>query len=72
MRYIIAAYAATLLTLVAASAIGGAIVLSAGGPDGPLEVTADRYGHRIWQWELRHFPEKWLYKMKPCCVSTLT
>lgn len=63
MRYIIAAYVATLLSLVTVAVIGGAAVFSAGGPDGPLETTADQYGHRVWQWELRHFPEKWLYKI---------
>lgn len=63
MRYVIAAYLATLGALVAVAIAGGVVVLDASGPDGPLESTADQYGHRLWQWELRHFPEKWLYKI---------
>ena len=62
MRFVVGAYIATLVALVAFAVIGGAVVLDASGPSGPLESTAERYSFSIFLWEVRHFPEKWLYK----------
>lgn len=63
MRYALAAYVAALGALLAIAIAGGVIVLEASGPSGPLQSTADRYSFSLWRWEVRHFPEKWLYKV---------
>lgn len=62
MRFILGAYLATLIALVTFAVIGGAVVLDASGPSGPVETTADRHSFSLFRWEVRHFPEKWLYK----------
>lgn len=62
MRFIVGAYLSTLVALVTLAVIGGAVVLDASGPSGPLESTADRHSFSLFRWEVRHFPEKWLYK----------
>jgi hypothetical protein len=62
MRIVIGAYIATLVALVTFAVMGGAVVLDASGPSGPLESTAERHSFSIFSWEVRHFPEKWLYK----------
>jgi hypothetical protein len=63
VRYLIGAYLATLGVLVAFAVIGGALVLHASGPSGPLETVADQHSFSLFRWEVRHFPEKWLYKI---------
>ena len=62
MRFVVGVYLATLVALVTFAVIGGAVVLDASGPSGPLETTADRHSFSLFRWEVRHFPEKWLYK----------
>ena len=63
MRYAIGAYVATLVALITFAVVGGAVVLSASGPSGQLQTTADEHSFSLFRWELRHFPEKWLYKI---------
>ena len=63
MRIVVAAYVAVLGALAAFAVIGGAVVLDATGPSGPLESAADAHSFNLVAWELRHFPEKWLYKL---------
>lgn len=63
MRYLVGGYLAALIVLVTVAAIGGVMVLGASGPSGPLESTADRHSFSLFRWEVRHFPEKWLYKI---------
>ena len=63
MRYVIAAYAAC-LTLLAAFAIGGAaLVFDAAGPSDAAEAAANRNSFNLVTWELKHLPQKWLYKI---------
>ena len=63
MRAVVAVYLAALGALVAFALVGGVVVLNATGPSGPLASVADRYSFNLFTWEVRHFPEKWLYKV---------
>lgn len=63
MRYLIAAYVAALVLLTGAALAGAVAVIEAMGPSGPAENAASRDRFSVPFWELRHFPEKWLYKL---------
>ncbi len=63
MRLLIGGYVAAVLVLIAGAVIGGVVLFDATGADGPLEATAGQYSHNLVTWELRHAPEKWLYKV---------
>lgn len=63
MRLLIGAYLAALVALIVVAVVGGVVVLHASGPSGSLQTTADHYSFSLWRWEVRHFPEKWLYKV---------
>jgi hypothetical protein len=63
MRYMTWAYLGTLAALVAL-ATGGAVVLQNRlEPSSPAETAASRYSFNFVSWEMRHLPEKWLYKI---------
>ncbi len=63
MRTAILAYAGLTAALWAA-VIGGAVGLyQATGPGDAIEQAASAHGYNLLTWELRHLPEKWLYKL---------
>ncbi len=63
MRYVIAAYAACLTLLGAFALVGAALVFEATGPSDAAEAAADRNSFNLITWELKHLPQKWLYKI---------
>ena len=63
MRYVIAAYAACLTLLGAFALVGAALVFEATGPSDAAEAAADRNSFNLVTWELKHLPQKWLYKI---------
>src|SRR5262245_35719065 len=64
MRLLLAAYVAALAAL-GALALGGALFLYGNlGPDDAAERAASEHGYNLVGWELKHFPEKWLYKLQ--------
>lgn len=63
MRYLIAVYVAALVLLTGAALAGAVAVIEAMGPSGPAENAASGHRFSVPLWELRHFPEKWLYKL---------
>ena len=62
MRLLIAAYIAVLLAFASVAAAGAVVLYRGSGPDDPIEAVADEHGFNFVTWELRHFPEKWLYE----------
>lgn len=63
MRLVWAAYVGALGVLVAVAMGGAVVVIDATGPANPAEAAAERHGFNFVAWELRNFPEKWLYKI---------
>ncbi|MCH7809393.1 MAG: hypothetical protein IH863_02305 [Chloroflexi bacterium] len=63
MRYVIAAYAACLTLLAAFAVVGAALVFEAAGPSDAAEAAANRNSFNLVTWELKHLPQKWLYKI---------
>ena len=63
MRNVIAAYAACLTMLAAFALVGAAVVFEATGPSDAAEAAANRNSFNLVTWELKHLPQKWLYKI---------
>jgi hypothetical protein len=63
MRLFIGAYLATLVALVIFVMVGAAVVVHDTGPTNAIEADANSHSFNIFTWELRHFPEKWLYRI---------
>lgn len=63
MRAILTAYLLSLSVLAALAIGGGAILLHESAPSNGAEAAADRHSFNLFAWELRHLPEKWLYKV---------
>ena len=63
MRNVIAAYAACLTLLAAFAVVGAALVFEAAGPSDAAEAAANRNSFNLVTWELKHLPQKWLYKI---------
>ena len=63
MRNVIAAYAACLTLLAAFALVGAALVFEATGPSDAAEAAANRHSFNLVTWELKHLPQKWLYKI---------
>jgi hypothetical protein len=63
MRLVIGAYVGTLAALVIFVAAGVAVVVHDTGPANAIEADANAHSFNIFTWELRHFPEKWLYRI---------
>ncbi len=63
MRVIIGAYAATLAGLIVIAAVGVAVFYHDTGPANAIEADANAHSFNFFGWELRHFPEKWLYRV---------
>lgn len=56
------AYVGLLAGVAALAVAGGVALFQATGPSDAIEAAADAHGYNVVSWELRHFPEKWLYK----------
>ena len=63
MRNVTAAYAACLTLLAAFAIVGAVLVFDAAGPSDTAEAAANRHSFNLVTWELKHFPQKWLYKI---------
>jgi hypothetical protein len=64
MRRVLVAYVAA-VTILCGLAVGGGLALYRSlAPDGPAEEAASEHGYDLVGWELKHFPEKWLYKVQ--------
>jgi len=63
MRYFVAGYVGALAVLVAVAIGGAALVVDAMGPDSAVDAAAGGHRFSVVSWEMRHFPEKWLYKI---------
>ena len=62
-RPVLAAYAG-LLTLLAAAAVAGGVLLFRDLSSGdPVDAIANRHAYDVLGWELRHLPQKWLHKL---------
>jgi len=62
MSWRIAVAIASLLLLVTAAA-GASILLRGGGPSDPISKAADPFRYDLTGWEIRHLPNRWLYKI---------
>ena len=62
-RPVLAAYVG-LLTLLAAAGVAGGVLLFRDLSSGdPVDAIANRHAYDVLGWELRHLPQKWLYKL---------
>ncbi|MCH8815535.1 MAG: hypothetical protein IH957_10685 [Chloroflexi bacterium] len=59
----VAAYLATVGILAATVVAASVVLFIDSGPDDPGESAAQEHGYDIVGWELRHLPQKWLYKI---------
>jgi len=63
MRVFLAAYFATVVVLGVLAIAGGFVLYDKLGPDDAAERAASEHGYNLVGWEIKHFPEKWLYKL---------
>lgn len=64
MRFFVAVYLAVVSLLASLAIAGGIVLYDEAGPDDAAEAAAGRHGYNLVAWEIRHFPEKWLYKIQ--------
>jgi len=64
MRIFLASYLAALAILAGLAIAGGLAVYDRLGPADAAERAANEHGYNVVGWELKHFPEKWLYKVQ--------
>ena len=62
-RRLLAAYLTFLALVIAAATAGGVLLFRDFSSDDPIDAVANRNAYDIVGWELRHLPEKWLYKL---------
>ena len=62
-RRLFAAYAGLLALLTCAAAAGGLLVFRDLSSGDPIDAVANRHAYDVMGWELRYFPQKWLYKL---------
>lgn len=62
-RKLLAVYLALAAALAALAAAGGLILFRQTGPADDIARVANRHAYDILGWELRHLPQKWLYKL---------
>jgi hypothetical protein len=63
MRFALAAYAAALIVLASIALAGAAWLVHDTAPGAGPAAAAAPHTHNVLSWELRHLPEKWLYKL---------
>jgi hypothetical protein len=63
MRTAVLAYAGFTAALWAAAIGGGLALYQAAGPGDAIERAAAAHSYNLLSWEVRHLPEKWLYKL---------
>ena len=61
--YLLAAYLTSLTLIIAGAAVGGVLLFRDLSSGDPIDAVANRNAYDIVGWELRHLPEKWLYKL---------
>ena len=59
---LLALYAGLLTLLAAAAAAGGLLVFRDLSSGDPIDAVANRHAYDVLGWELRYFPQKWLYQ----------
>lgn len=59
---LLAAYVGLLALLAAAAAAGGVLLFRDLSSGDPIDAIANRHAYDVMGWELRYFPQKWLYK----------
>jgi len=59
---LLAVYAGLLTLLAAAAAAGGLLVFRDLSSGDPIDAVANRHAYDVLGWELRYFPQKWLYQ----------
>lgn len=62
-RRLLAAYLGLLAVIAAAAVAGGALLFRDLSSGDPIDAVANRNAYDVLGWELRHFPQKWLYKL---------
>ncbi len=62
-RPFIAAYLGLLAVVAAGAVAGGALLFRDLSSGDPIDAVANRNAYDVLGWELRHFPQKWLYKL---------
>ncbi len=60
---LLAAYLGLLALVIAAAAVGGVLLYRDVSSGDAVDAVANRNAYDIVGWELRHLPEKWLYKL---------
>jgi len=61
-RPFVAAYLGLLAVIAAAAASGGVLLFRDLSSGDPIDAVANRNAYDVLGWELRYFPQKWLYK----------
>ncbi len=64
MRAFLAAYLGAVALVSGLAIAGGVVLYRESGPEDAAEAAADAHGYDLVSWEIRHFPEKWLYKLQ--------
>jgi len=59
---LVAIYAGLLALLASAAAAGGVLVFRDLSSGDPIDAVANRHAYDLMGWELRYFPQKWLYE----------
>jgi len=59
----VAAYLGLLAVIAAAAVAGGVLLFRDLSSGDPIDAVANRNAYDVLGWELRHFPQKWLYKL---------
>src|SRR5213594_267977 len=63
MRLYVAVYLGTLAAMLSLVTAGGVVLYHQTGSSNQIEAIADEHSYNLVSYELRHFPEKWLYKI---------
>ena len=64
MRHrLLAAYLASLALLIVGASAGGVLLFRDVSSGDPIDAVANRNAYDVLGWELRHLPQKWLYKL---------
>jgi len=62
-RSFVAAYLGLLAVFATAAVAGGVLLFRDLSSGDPIDAVANRNAYDVLGWELRHFPQKWLYKL---------